>query len=1383
MKNWTSGLFLFFLLFILINSAAYADGYGGPVNNTPIDKTDDPKCNDGSGSAGKPVFLDGTEVYSQIDLDMNGLYPIRLTRLYSSQSKYDNPLGHGWAFVHDRRLFEYPDNSVVIRYGCGWQDRYVNTGGTYQTPKDGMEGTLVESNGTYIRTYRNGAKDFYDTEGRLVRNQSPAGHYHEYTYDAAGLLPLTGSSVYAIDPSVPMVVAQNYHLLRIEEFAADGVSTGNRVDFTYNSTTGRLMTATARSTGDSTGRGISYQHDISDGVNRGRLEKVIGLESIESNYIYQAAGNGNDFFINSFQEGAGTTPYVNALEAGSSRVATQTYGLNKLSFSYPVVSPETTVSKTVYDDQGNLIYSNKDTVSEFDNEGYVKKVTDPLGNEKRITRDGLNHLKREEFWTNTGTVASPSLVLSRAVDYIFDAQNNKLEEKVYTGVQWDRTRWTYDNGWVASESVDSNQFNSQTFRTEYSFYRDGAGVPTNIQEIKQLKGDGSFQITTLTYDSKNRLTTVQYPDAHKVQIKYDAGSLYANHIYHEIAGVESPYLNYRLDYTADGRGNIAQVTDPKGQPTTVIYDDLDRIIQIINPLNESTYYRYNGRLLDELEIGATLADGEGQVYKLLYTAKEEIREVQRKDDAGVFQTLWTYTYDSAGNMLSARDASNRQWKYAYDELDRLTTISDPLTYLTQYKYDILGNISAIIDAEKQQTDYAYDAENRVTQITNLAVVPNLVTKVKYDPLGNLIQVTDPENQTTQYQFDRLSRLTREIKPLGQILEYFYDSRNRLDYLLNARKQKIDYAYEAWGALKSTNFYATASSTTSVKQRLRAYDNNGNLTSIIDSAISATPVYSITHDALNRIDTLNNLAFLPYKQLDYDHDRYGNVSQLTLNSSSTANGTDWVADYSQQYIYNKKDLLAQATFNAGKTHRFDYYPTDELKQIAFNNGTVTDYAYYNNGPTKWIDIAHGASSKEKLSFTYDRVQNIKDMGNNNGIHSFAYDGINRLIQASHPLGSGLPMQEDFAYDDAGNREDPANSTLYSYDQNNRISLSPGVASYIFDDDGNLTQKGTAETFVYDYENQLVQYSNTNTGVVAKYSYDPFGRRIKKELTQNSVSTTTYYLWDRDELIGEYSAAGVRIKRYSYTADRYAPLQMEDTTGIYNVHTDHLDAPVALTDQAGDIVWEAEYEAYGNAVVNEDVDGDGQRVGFDLRRPGQWLDAESGLYYNYFRYYDPGTGRYISSDPIGIAGGLNIYAYAAGNPLKYIDPLGLIPPSMVPQGIINNSQIAVNNVTNNAFTSDQISTLTNMVISTISLNPFGDAGIGDALNFGSLDPNANPMLLSESQNKSLQNIFKSLKNDNLTDSQKELLKDAIDAYKKSLKSGRCIIVPDQSDNDDF
>lgn len=1249
MKNRIS--IVLFVLCALTNAAVYADGFGGPINNQPIEKDQDPTLNDCDGNAGKPVYLDGTEVYSKVDLEMNGLYPIRLLRMYSSKSDYDSPLGHGWAFAHDRRLFEYPDNSVVIRYGCGWRDRYINTGGTYQTPKDGMEGSLVENAGSYVRTYKNGSKDFYDTEGRLTRSQNPEGHYHELTYDAAGLIPLTGTSIYSLNPEQPMVVANSYHLSRIEEYSADNISTGNRVDFEYHPTTGRLTKATARTALDSTGRVITYQHDITDAIDRGRLEKVIGLENIISTYGYA----GTSAFVNSFQEGVGTTPYINTLESGSDRVKTQTHGQNQLTFNYPTILPEMTVSKTVYDDQGQLLYSNVDTTYGFDNEGYVKKIVDRQGNVKTITRDGLNHLKREVFQTNTGSLANPILVTSRIVDYIFDAENNKLEEKVSTNEQWIRTKWTYDNGWMASETVDSNQPNAKTYRTEYTFYRDGNGEPTNIHEIKRLKDDDTYQVSTLTYDSKNRLNLVQYPDAHKVHVKYENGSLYVNHIYHEVNGVESPYLNYNLGY--DIRGNVNRVTDAKQQDISLIYDDLNRITQITNPLNETTYYRYNGRLLDEIELGATVADGEGLLYKLFYTAEEELSEVQRKDDTGVFQTLWSYTYDSAGNMLSATDAKNRQWKYAYDYLDRLTSIIDPLAFSEYFKYDILNNVTSVMNAENQETQYVYDAQSRITQIAELAVIPNLITKVKYDPIDNLIEVTDPKDQTTLYNYDRLSRLTSETKALGQVIQYFYDSRNRLDYVLNARNQKIDYSYEEWGQLKTTNFYATPTSSTSVKQRSHGYDFNGNLTSVIDSSLSVSPIYTILYDELDRVDNLNSFTFTPYKQLDYDYERYGNVRQLTVNSSNTGNGVDWVADYSQQYQFNKKALLEKATFNAGQTHKFDYYPTDELKKIAFNNGTATDYAYYGNGPLKWIDVAHGSSTKSKIDFTYDKVLNVKEMGDSSGIHSFIYDGINRLTSASHPLASNLPRVEDFDYDDAGNREDPANSSLYDYDQNNHINLSPGVNTYQFDDDGNLTQRGDGETFVYDYENQLTQYTNSATGILAKYTYDPFGRRIKKEVQSSAQVIFTHYLWDSSDLIAEYDVTGSRIKRYSYTADRNAPLQMEDSTGVYNVHTDQLDAPVVLTNQAGDVVWQAEYEAYGNVQINEDVDGDLQSVQFDLRRPGQWGDAESGLYYNYFRYYDPATGRYITSDPIGLLGGINTYTYVFNNPISWSDPLGL------------------------------------------------------------------------------------------------------------------------------
>jgi RHS repeat-associated protein len=127
-------------------------------------------------------------------------------------------------------------------------------------------------------------------------------------------------------------------------------------------------------------------------------------------------------------------------------------------------------------------------------------------------------------------------------------------------------------------------------------------------------------------------------------------------------------------------------------------------------------------------------------------------------------------------------------------------------------------------------------------------------------------------------------------------------------------------------------------------------------------------------------------------------------------------------------------------------------------------------------------------------------------------------------------------------------------------------------------------------------------------------------------------------------------------------------MADGSGIYNVHSDRLDTPRFLTDASQQLVWRQILEAYGGATVNEDVDGDLAVVEFNIRFPGQYYDKETSLHYNNFRYYDPETGRYISTDSIGllgrldrrivtgIDGGSNLYSYGINNPLKYVDHNG-------------------------------------------------------------------------------------------------------------------------------
>ncbi len=122
---------------------------------------------------------------------------------------------------------------------------------------------------------------------------------------------------------------------------------------------------------------------------------------------------------------------------------------------------------------------------------------------------------------------------------------------------------------------------------------------------------------------------------------------------------------------------------------------------------------------------------------------------------------------------------------------------------------------------------------------------------------------------------------------------------------------------------------------------------------------------------------------------------------------------------------------------------------------------------------------------------------------------------------------------------------------------------------------------------------------------------------------------------------------------------APAPPPVAAGVYYIYADHLNTPRVITDATNKIVWRWDSGPFGADAANEDPDGDGQKFRYNLRFPGQYYDRETGLHYNYFRDYDPSTGRYVEADPIGLEGGLNLYGYANQNPLSFTDPLGLTP----------------------------------------------------------------------------------------------------------------------------
>lgn len=256
------------------------------------------------------------------------------------------------------------------------------------------------------------------------------------------------------------------------------------------------------------------------------------------------------------------------------------------------------------------------------------------------------------------------------------------------------------------------------------------------------------------------------------------------------------------------------------------------------------------------------------------------------------------------------------------------------------------------------------------------------------------------------------------------------------------------------------------------------------------------------------------------------------------------------------------------------------------------------------------------------------------------------------------GNPVTTTRSFGYDALGNRVsgtvDATGTNLYYAPNANRLSQMQGVipAGYL--------GGATALTFSYNNANRLSSVASGGT-TIASYAVNALGQRVSKTVG----TTTTLFVYDEQgRLVGEYDGGGNLIEETVWLED--LPIATLRPTGsgtptpiaVYYVHPDHLGSPRAITRPTDNaFVWRWDNaEPFGANAANENPSGLGSFT-YNLRFPGQYYDAETGLHYNYFRDYDPTIGRYAESDPIGLKGGLNTYAYVKGNPLSMTDPYGL------------------------------------------------------------------------------------------------------------------------------
>ncbi|MCG7542768.1 RHS domain-containing protein [Pseudoalteromonas sp. MM17-2] len=331
--------------------------------------------------------------------------------------------------------------------------------------------------------------------------------------------------------------------------------------------------------------------------------------------------------------------------------------------------------------------------------------------------------------------------------------------------------------------------------------------------------------------------------------------------------------------------------------------------------------------------------------------------------------------------------------------------------------------------------------------------------------------------------------------------------------------------------------------------------------------------------------------------------------------------------------------------AGKTQILltsaSYVPFGQAKSFDSGNGKTTTRVHNLNGQLTSImvnDVYQNA-----IGYNGDStITTLTSALNPTSNQTYNYDELDHLTGATGSYGTIV-----YSYDSVSNRitktDNGTESSLGYLTPSNQLD-SP----FIHDANGNRT-RGDKRSFTYGEHNRLTEVTNDENGIKTTYLYNGLGQRVKK----SNVFGDIYFLYDEQGLlIAEASDEGKVTKEYIYYESQ--PLVM-DAIDTYYYHNDHLGTPQALTDNTASIVWKANYTPFGETDITIET------VTNNLRFAGQYYDEESGLHYNYFRDYDPELGRYIQSDPIGLAGGINTYGYAYQNPVMNIDPTGLLVPS--------------------------------------------------------------------------------------------------------------------------
>ncbi|PYC21271.1 RHS repeat-associated core domain-containing protein [Pseudomonas mosselii] len=699
-------------------------------------------------------------------------------------------------------------------------------------------------------------------------------------------------------------------------------------------------------------------------------------------------------------------------------------------------------------------------------------------------------------------------------------------------------------------------------------------------------------------------------------------------------------LGHETRFVHDSQGRVEQVIDADGKSRRLSWSEQSQVLAYRDCSGQETRYCY-----DERGNPSEVVNARGERSRYRHDARGYLIE-SKAPDGRVDQ----YQVDGAGLVVQHRDPASQLTRWHYDQAGRLLQRTDSLGHTLRLEWDCYGRLRQLENPNGEHYRFEWDALDRISRQQNL---DGGGFSYHYSPAGDLAGIrqypardTDPDwpdsleqvpvtVRERRFEYDAVGRLVRKHTDDG-VTDYRYDAADNLIALSftdhEGAQQQLGFAYDALDQLVEEHSangvleyrydaLGNLQTLTLADQRKinHLYYGNGHLHQVnLDGRVICDFERDQVHDEILR--TQGRL------QTRTRRDGNGRISQRALLQLDSAGAMPLLQ---KDYHYNALDNLVGERFTQTQSRQ----PGREHLEV------IGRFTGGHSGPGSHSCQAHVH----------------RELGPSARIH-----GLSRRSSEREAVAV-----ETYAYDKAGNLLDgyPVNGLV----RHDRVRVHEDKR-FRYDAYGRLLEKRSGrylvQHFDYDAEDRLVQVRQQrgNLRETVRFSYDPLGRRTAKYLYRDDHAgpiSQTFFSWQGMRLLQEIQNGQPSLYLYE-DSDSHEPLaRIDGAPGAERVryfHNNLSGLPEQLTDEQGLSLWRSDYRAWG---LSEDEWHDGHEpVRQNLRMQGQYLDRETGLHYNTLRYYDPDIGRFTQPDPLGLAGGFNLYLYSP-NASDWIDPLGLNP----------------------------------------------------------------------------------------------------------------------------